>query len=283
MIRNTALATERAQTKSTPLGRLVTKRLLGFRQFTVSAPNPARSASRRPWSAAGRRRLPAACAVAVLLALAGAAGAQDVSTQFWPEIDTFVRLNDDMRLYVPASKTRVGTENSGQDGTVGIYFDYYALPIANLGLTGPASAPRSRRLLLRVGYGYTAGDDGQPATNTLTAEATGRMHLPWELLLSDRNRFDLNFVGGDFDPRYRNRLRLERSVDVGKTTLVAYVYGELFYDFDQGSLFRTRATGGVEVHVWDRFVPELYFQRDFNKGSSGDVNGFGLVFSVYLR
>jgi hypothetical protein len=269
--------------RTTISGRLATRRLLGFAEFTVSAPKTAGSASRWPWSAAGRRRLFAVYAPALILALAGAARAQDVSTQFWPELDTFVRLNDDVRMYVPASKTRVGTENSGQDGTVGIYLDYYALPIANLGLTGPANAPRSRRLLLRVGYGYTAGSDGQPATNTLTAEATGRMHLPGELLLSDRNRFDLNFVGDEFDPRYRNRLRLERNVDLGKTTLVPYVYGELFYDFDQGSLFRTRGTGGLEVHVWDRFVPELYFQRDFNKGSSGDVNGFGLVFSVYLR
>jgi Protein of unknown function (DUF2490) len=265
------------------LGRRVTKRLLGFRQFIVSAPKTARSASRRPWSAAGRRRLAAVYAVAVVLAVAGAAEAQDVSTQFWPELDTFVRLNDDMRVYVPASKTRVGTENSGQDGTVGIYLDYYALPLADLGLTGSANAPRARRLLLRVGYGFTAGDDGQPATNTLTAEATGRIHLPGEILLSDRNRFDLNFIGDDFDPRYRNRLRLERNVDIGKTTVVAYAYGELFYDFDQGSLFRTRGTAGFEVHVWDRFVPEVYFQRDFNKGSSGDVNGFGLIFSVYLR
>ncbi len=218
-----------------------------------------------------------------VLALAAPAAAQDVTTQFWPEIDTFVRLNPNMRIYVPASNTREGTDDSDQDGTTGIYLDYYVLPISKLFLTGPANAVRTHRLLLRAGYGYTAGNDGQPATNTLTAEATWRLTIPWEILLSDRNRFDLNFVGGEFDPRYRNRVRIERNVDLGKTTLVPYAYGEFFYDFDAGSWVKTRGTAGLEVHVWERFVPEIYFQRDFNSGSAGDVNGVGLVLSIYLR
>ncbi len=222
-------------------------------------------------------------ALILTLALPAAAAAQDTTTQFWPEIDTFVRLNEKMRIYVPLSRTRVGTENSGQDGTTGIYLDYYTSPIGRLYLLGPSNAARMGRLMLRAGYGYTAGGDGKPATNALTVEATGRVFLPWELNLSDRNRFDLNFSGGDFDPRYRNRLRLERNVCLVRTTLTPYVYGEFFYDFDQGEWFRTRGTAGLEVHLWERFVPEVYFQRDFNNGSTGDVNGFGLVFSLYLR
>jgi len=221
--------------------------------------------------------------LALALVLAAPAAAQEVTTQFWPEVDTFVRLSEDMRIYVPLSRTREGTDDSDQDGTVGIYLDYYTLPIAKLHLVGPANAPRTHRLLLRAGYGYTAGSDGQPATNTLTAEATGRLSLPWDLLVSDRNRFDLNFTGGEFDPRYRNRLRIERNVDLGKPTLTPYVYGEFFYSFDEGDWIKIRATAGLEFHLWERFVPEVYFLRDFNAGLSGDVNGIGLVLSIYLN
>jgi hypothetical protein len=217
------------------------------------------------------------------LALAAPSAAQDVTTQFWPEIDTFVRLSDDMRIYVPISKTREGTDDSDQDGTTGIYLDYYTLPLAKIHVLGPANAPRKHRLLLRAGYGYTVAGGGQPATNTLTAEVTGRLSLPWELLVSDRNRFDLNFSGGEFEPRYRNRVRLERNVDIGKPSLTPYVYGEFFYDFDDGDWVKIRATAGVEFHLWERFVPEVYFQRDFLSGSSGDVKGIGLVLSIYLR
>ncbi len=221
----------------------------------------------------------------VVLALAAPAAAQDVTTQFWPEIDTFVRLNDHMRIYVPLSKTRVGTDGSDQDGTVGAYLDYYVLPLAKFGVEDPSNVVRTRRILLRAGYSYTVGDDGQPATNAFTAEGTARLTLPWGLLLSDRSRFDLLFSGGDFDPRYRNRIRMDGTVDFGKWSLNPYAYGEFFYDFDQGDWLKTRATVGLEAHVWERVVPELYFQRDFGSasGSIGDVKGFGLVVSIYLR
>ncbi len=229
------------------------------------------------------QRLAAPCALVAAIALAAPAAAQEIATQFWPEIDTFVRLSDDMRIYVPLSKTQEGTDDSDQDGTVGIYLDYYALPIAKISLEGPANAPRSRRVLFRAGYGFTAGSDGEPATNTLTAEATARLYLPWAILASDRSRFDLNFTGAEFDPRYRNRVRLERNVALGKTTLTPYAYGEFFYSFNDGDWMKTRVTAGVELHIWERFVPEVYFQRDYGSGDRGDVRGFGLVLSVYLR
>lgn len=209
--------------------------------------------------------------------------AQEVTTQFWPEIDTFIRLGENSRLYVPLSRTREGIEDSNQDGTTGIYFDYYVLPLSNLPLIGPAKAPRTRKLQLRAGYGFTAGNDGVPSTHTIEADLTWRRPLLWQVLLSDRNRFDLNFTGGKFDPRYRNRLRLERDNCVEGKTLTTYAYGEFFYSFDRGSWFRSRVAGGLEVHLWERFVPEIYFQRDVNAGAVGDVNGIGLVLSIYVR
>ena len=221
--------------------------------------------------------------LALFLALAAPASAQDVTTQFWPEVDTFIRLNENMRIYVPLANTREGADDSDLDGTVGVYFDYYTAPVVKLWLQQPADTSRTRRLLLRAGYGYTAGSAGQPGTNTLEAEATWRVLLPWEVLASNRNRFDLNFTGGTFDPRYRNRLRLERDVDLGKPSLTPYLYGEVFYSFNDGDWVKIRAAAGLEFHMWERFVPEVYFQRDFNKGSSGDVNGFGLVLSIYLK
>ena len=149
----------------------------------------------------------------LLLGAIGAApaAAQDVTTQFWPEIDTFVRLNENMRIYVPLANTKEGPDDSDMDGTVGVYFDYFASPIPG-GLLSRANAALQRRLLIRVGYGYTAAGSGEPPTNTVDVEFTGRLVLPWKILASDRNRFDLNFTGGEFDPRYRNRLRLERDI-----------------------------------------------------------------------
>ena len=170
------------------------------------------SACREELTASGRRHpvanpLVLALAFALVFALtySAPATAQEVTTQFWPEIDTFIRLGENSRLYIPLSRTREGLEDSNQDGTTGIYFDYYLLPFSKLPLIGPANAPRTRKLQLRAGYGFTAGGDGVPSTHTVQAELTWRRPLVWQFLLSDRNRFDLSFTGGEFDPRYRNR------------------------------------------------------------------------------
>ena len=215
-----------------------------------------------------------------VFALAAPAAAQDVSTQFFPEIDTYVKLNDHMRLFVPIADTKTGDHDSAQNGTTGVYFDYYTAPVVFAKSGGDQS--RSRLLLLRVGYAYSAPGSGESATNTIVAEATGRLFLPWELLLSARNRVDLNFSGSEFDPVYRARARFEREVPIDKIFLTPYAYGEFFYSFNDRNWNRVRVAGGVEVHVWERFVPEVYFQRDYNSGSA-DVNGFGLVLSIYLR
>ena len=44
-----------------------------------------------------------------------------------------------------------------------------------------------------------------------------------------------------------------------------------------------RGTAGIEFHLWDRVVPEVYVQRDYNQQGAADVNGVGLVLNVYLR
>ncbi len=92
-----------------------------------------------------------------------------------------------------------------------------------------------------VDYSYTAAGSGQPATHAPSAEVTARRPLPWDLLGGLRNRFDLNFSDGDFDPRYRGRLRLERNIALGKPTLTPYAYGEFFYSLSGEGYLNCRA------------------------------------------
>ncbi len=231
---------------------------------------------------------------ALLLAAAGGLApeyglSQDSETanQVWPELDTYIRLNDRMRIFVQLTGTRLGDQTYG-DGNAGAYLDYYALPIVNLpfGQRKPDAA-RGKYFFFRAGYNYAlqrGGNSDTPSTSTIVGEWTARLPLSAGLLLGDRNRFDLRFTGGDFRPRYRNRVRLERQFDIGKIGFDPYVYGEFFYDFDQGFWNRIDATAGVETQISRRFVVEFYYQRQHNFRSSPEfVNGFGLVFQLYLR
>jgi hypothetical protein len=227
-------------------------------------------------------------ATALWLLSAGAAAQEsDTSNQFWPEIDVYKPWNERMRSFLQISGTHLGDQVYG-DGNGGLYLDYYAFPIVNLPFGHrKADAARGKYVFVRAGYNYSLSNRGQtdePATNTIVAEGTARVPLPWGILTSDRSRFDMRWVGSDFQPRYRNRLRLERQFQAGKLGIDPYVHAEFFYDFDDGKWNRTVFTAGVEVAVSRTVTVETYYQRQNNVDSTPEtVNGFGLVFQFYLR
>jgi hypothetical protein len=61
-----------------------------------------------------------------------------------------------------------------------------------------------------------------------------RALLPWGINLWNRNRGDLKFVNGLFNPVYRNRLQFEKPLKTGRLGLIAYAYAEAFYDTRYG-------------------------------------------------
>jgi len=94
--------------------------------------------------------------------------------------------------------------------------------------------------MIRAGYYFVRTPSGSPdpsTEQTPTLETHLRVPLPYLMLLTDRNRFDFRFVDGDYQPRYRNRLKLERSFKVWRLEVNPYAYAEAFYDW--------------EWHVWD--------------------------------
>jgi hypothetical protein len=71
-------------------------------------------------------------------------------------------------------------------------------------------------------------------------------HLPVfaAILLSDRNRADLDWQAGAFTWRYRNKLAAERSISVSSYHLIPYVAAEPFYESKCGKWSTAWGTGG---------------------------------------
>jgi hypothetical protein len=155
----------------------------------------------RLWSEVGR---PAAMGLlAALLALPVAAQTQ--SLQAWPEIDTYVSLNSDVRVSFFAAATRENRQ--GTSAEVGPNIDFYFKPLVKLKKITlfELDPSKSRLLIFRAGYRYMPSKDGSTEHRGLL-EATARYPLVRGILLSDRNRLDLRFIDGEFAWRYRNRL-----------------------------------------------------------------------------
>jgi len=120
-------------------------------------------------------------------------------------------------LNVFCSSTRA-EEGGYTDGQVGVNMDFYFSPLDDRIIRRRVDVVHSHLLVLRVGYVFekTPSDSTKPFTeHTVVVELTRRFKLPKKILVSDRNRGDLRFKNGEFLPRYRNELTIERSFSLG--------------------------------------------------------------------
>ncbi len=224
-------------------------------------------------------------ALAVLLVLSFQIPARAQSKQAWPELSTFVKLNDQMRFYFLATTTKENRNST--DGEFGPNFDFYLKPLRQQKRWGllPLDESKNRILMIRVGYRYLptyAGDN--PAEHRGILEATSRYPLMRGVLVSDRNRLDIRAIGGEYSWRYRNRLTVEREFASGRFRVGPYARAEIYYDsrFDKWS--RTELTAGSVFPITKHFELEAYYahQRDTSKSPNRTVNAVGTVVNLYF-
>src|SRR5918993_1190283 len=141
---------------------------------------------------------------------------QTTRKEAWPEIDIYYRFNEKFRLFTYFSGTRLKS-SSFTDGAVGVNLDYFALPVWRH-MKAKADSSRGNLLWLRAGllYSRSPQDDDNPVKEyTIVTEANARIYLPFNFLMVPKNRLDWRFVNGNFTPRYRAKLQLERDISTG--------------------------------------------------------------------
>ena len=83
-------------------------------------------------------------------------------------------------------------------------------------------------------------------------EATPRYFLPWSILLSNRNRFQVNWNLGGADSVtwiYRGRLQAQREFDVGGVGLTPFVNVEFVWQSPPAMWNQFRMEAGLQVSV----------------------------------
>jgi hypothetical protein len=113
---------------------------------------------------------------------------------------------------------------------------------------------------------------------------TPRFFLPQLILVDNRFRGDLRFVDGEFLPRFRDRLRVERTFKLKRTAVTPYGEFEAFCDWRCNAFHRQRYSAGGEWVVTKRFVVEGYYLRQQDsKSPEKGTNAAGLVLQFYFR
>jgi Protein of unknown function (DUF2490) len=219
---------------------------------------------------------------AIFLAVFGSiALAQE--TEALPELDSYLKLNKDVRFRIQASNTREGGDPTQL--TMGPDLDLYLKPLVRLKKVTAFDLDdaKARALVFTVGYRYLA-TPGSPDTNRM--ELTTISHFPLKLkaLLTDRNRADLDWTNGVFKWRYRNRLQLEEPLSIRSYHPIPYLSAEAYYEEQYQKWSTTELYAGSLFPIKKRLEFDLYYEHQNNTGKSpnSQLDGIGLKLNMFF-
>jgi hypothetical protein len=205
-----------------------------------------------------RARVARAAIVGLLLAAPpGRLWGQDERFEAWPELDVWVQLSPDWKLFFPLAISRA-REVDYTEALVGAHLDRRF----------------NRHLSARVGYRFlwAVSEIGNPdayVEHRLVAELTPKVYPGLGIVLLDRSRFDLRYFDDALSWRYRNRVRLERTFPFsGDRSLIPYAMVELGFDSRFDVFNRVRLQVGAEYQFSPTFMLDTYYVRQWDDYSS---------------
>jgi len=220
--------------------------------------------------------------MAIALFWCAAAAAQD--SQFLPELDTYVQLDPDMRVWLQMKGTREG--GVPQQAEIGPSFDFFikSLPQLIPNSIVDLDQSESRLLILSMGYRYLPQASGAPGTNRMEPVATFQLPLKEGIVVWDRNRGDLDWQNGDYTWRYRNRLQVERGFAIASHRVTPYASAEVFYQSKYRKWSETDLYAGFRLPLGKVVVLNTYYEHENNtgKGPNQQVNAAGLALNLFF-
>ena len=217
--------------------------------------------------------------------------AQETTREFWPEIDTWLRLSNRWRLslFLPLS---TNLETKYREGNVIFQVDYAFGKTNFLFFRRLFDENRTGLLkpfLVRGGYltARSLGDNGDAYNEKmLFSEFHFRVPLKGRLLMSHRLRTDFRWIGDDheFSARIRYRLMVEKEIDIKKVSLVPYVNAEPYYDTRYSTVNRVRLIGGATVSWSTRVALEgnITYQHD-SRSSVTNLYALNIILHLFFE
>ncbi|MGZ8538486.1 MAG: DUF2490 domain-containing protein [Flavisolibacter sp.] len=210
---------------------------------------------------------------------------QSLRQEVWPELNLYYRFNEKFRLFAYLSGTQLKS-SSYTDGALSVNLEYFAMPIWRH-IKTKSDSSRGNFLWLRAGFLYSRSppdDENVVKEYTIMTEANARIYLPFKFLLIPKNRLDWRFVNGDFTPRYRAKLQLERDISTGYLSFNVYGYAEYFVNINSDAHNRTRFALGSELKVSKHANFEVYFVHQFDNGLGvPTVDAIGLALKLFFH
>ena len=217
--------------------------------------------------------------LAFLTACCGVVSAQEA--EFLPELDVYLKLDASVRLMAQAKNTREGGDPTQL--AIGPGLELYTKPLVRLKkvTSFDLDDAKSRPFVVAAGYRYLTGS---PSTNRMELSATSHFPMKPGLLLSDRNRSDLDWSDGKFKWRYRNKLEIEKPLVIRSHHPAPYASLEVYYESQYQKWSTTEVYVGCLFPIKKHFELDPYYEHQNNTGKSPNrqLHGIGLALNVYL-
>lgn len=219
---------------------------------------------------------------AILLAFARPIS-QAQSPQLLPEIDTYLKINPAMRVYFQAEGDRDG--GVPIQATLGPSIQFYVKPLLTLRkvTTFDLDDAKKRPLVLEMGYRVITAPN-EPVENRFMPVATAAFPTKGALLVTDRNRADLDWKAGAFSWRYRNRLAMQRTFGIKSYHLTPYVNAEVYYTSQYSKWSTTQLEAGGLFPIGRHVQIDAYYEHQNNTGKKPNeqVNDIGLAAHIFF-
>lgn len=123
--------------------------------------------------------------------------AQAQTLQFLPEVDAYLKLSSEIQGYFQAKQTREG--GNPTQGEIGPSLEFYLKPWLKLKNTTifDLNEASKRPLIFAIGYRYLPSPNF-PQENRLRLDLTPHFPMRGKILITDRNRADLDWQSGKF-------------------------------------------------------------------------------------
>jgi hypothetical protein len=205
--------------------------------------------------------------------------AQDV--QFLPEIDAYLKLNPFVRVYLQDKDDRDGGDPT--QNAIGPSIQFYLKPLIRLKKVRAFDLDdsKSRMLVMEIGYRYITAP-GDPPENRMLLAVTSNFPLKAGFSLSDRNRADLDWKGGGFTWRYRNKLTVERTFSIHSYHFIPYVAADMFYESQYSKISTTSLYTGALFPVGKHVEFNTYYEHDNNTGKHPNEQVSSVGLALYL-
>jgi len=218
-----------------------------------------------------------------LLLPSAAVRAQTSMTDFLPEVTSHFRLSSNVRLVFDAK----GYMEDGDldQAQIGPSLQFNTPPLEKLKritifeMDDVTPMP----VVFMIGYRYLPSSV-RPATQRLQPIVMFHIPFPRTILLSDRNRGDLDWSNGSFHWTYRNRFTGERRLTIRSYHPGAYASAEFFYQSQFAKWSSTRFYAGCLLPLSRHIQLDTYYEHINNTGThpNQQVNAAGLIIDLYF-